>query len=168
VRAFLLAIPFAACACGSNPEPPRPPAADTVRTDASRPQALEEALGWRHHKTIDADLNGDSANERIVLASDVTVDASGRPLWEDGHRWAVFAEAEGQHTLLYAAFVPNGHVEAAVLTPGADGVRRVLIHERTPNQMRSHVVLYVRPGNAKTEAVADYRVEQWLPALTLP
>ena len=71
-------------------------------------------------------------------------------------------------TLVYAAFVPNGHVEVAVLAPDAQDRRNVLIQERTPSQTRSVVIAYVEPGNAGTVSEANYQIEAWLPTLATP
>ena len=140
----------------------RPLPVDTARAGA------EGATNWPHHRSIDADLNGDGGPEHLVLASDVQLSTSGVPLWEDGHRWAVFIATPPAVTLVYAAFVPNGHVEVAVLSPDAQGRRNVLIQERTPSRARSMVISYVEPGNARTVSEADYQIEAWLPALATP
>lgn len=143
------------------------PAADTptLRPPVDDRVQLADAAQWPHRRTIDADLDGDTMPERIVLAADVSLNAGGEPLWEDGHLWAAFVEDGGQRTLLYGAFVPNGHAEAAVLTGDAGRSRHILIHERTPQQLRTHVVAYEGPGAARGVSAAAYQVERWLPAL---
>jgi hypothetical protein len=126
---------------------------------------LAAAVGWRHRRVLDANIDGDSGQERIVLASDVTVNADGRPLWEDGHRWALFVEDDGQRTLLYGAFVPNGSAEAGVLAP-ANGRRRLLIQERTPQLSQTYVVSYEGPGVAAGVSATSYQIEQWIAPLS--
>ena len=89
-----------------------------------------------------------------MLAADAEVRPDGMPLWEDGHRWALFAEsAAGERTLLYGAFVPNGFAEAAVLQPDDQGRRRVLVQERTPEQVRSLDIEYRGPGEARSASL---------------
>jgi hypothetical protein len=110
-------------------------------TDAARPLDTArvssiDAAEWQHRRSIEADLNGDDTLEHLVIASDVQLSDSATPLWEDGHRWAVFVEETPQLTLLYAAFVPNRHVEVGILAPDAEGRRNVLVQERTPFHIR--------------------------------
>ena len=141
---------------------------DDPPVDTARVRSADEAAAWKHRRTLQADLNRDGSNDRIVLTSDVEVSEKGVPIWEDGHRWAVFVEEGEKRTLLYAAFVPNGHAEAGVMAADSEGRRNVLIHERTPQQTRSLVVAYERPGKAKSISAVYYQIEQWLPPLTKP
>jgi hypothetical protein len=161
IRGAVGALLLAACAGGDAPltDNPamRPPVDDRVR--------IADAASWPHRRTQDADLDADGVPETIVLTSDVSLAAGGAPLWEDGHLWAVFVEDGAQRTLLYGAFVPNGHAEAAVLTAASDGARHVVIHERTPQQLRTFVVAYESPGAARGVSSGDYQVERWLPSL---
>jgi hypothetical protein len=90
----------------------------------------------------------------------------GEPLWEDGHRWAVYADASGQRTLLYSKFLPHGVAEVAVGTVNSDGGRDILIVERTPQHSRAVVVRYGRPGVARLVSDANYALDRWLPSLT--
>jgi hypothetical protein len=126
---------------------------------------LATALSWRHRTALEADLNGDSNAEHLVLTTDVTLNERGEPLWEDGHRWAVYAEASTQRTLLYSRFVPNGVAEVALGIPGPDGSRDVLVLERTPHHSRAMVVKYDRPGVARLVSDANYPLDRWLPSL---
>jgi hypothetical protein len=156
---------LAACAPPAIPPADAPlqePPVDSARISVS------EVAGWRQRRLVGTDLNGNGTLETVVLASDVTVRNDGTPLWEDGHRWAVFVEEGDQRTLLYAAFVPNGHAEAAVLTADDKGHRHVLIQERTPEQTKSLVVSYERPGTARGVSAAYYQIDQWFPDLRNP
>jgi hypothetical protein len=159
------AIAAAVLGCSERTEPPQANPLLAPPVDTSRIGSFEQVLSWKHRRVQQADLDGDAQPEAIVLAADVQLDARGAPLWEDGHRWAVWAEGKGAPTLLYAAFVPNGHVEAAVLSADSQGRRHVLVEERTPAQVRALVVAYERPGAARSVSAAHYQVEQWLPAL---
>ena len=154
----------ASCSPASTGPAGAPP--EILAIDAGR-VTLPDAANWPHRRAVDADLDGDGSGERLILAADVTLDASGRPLWEDGHRWALFVDDDGVRILFYGAFVPNGDVEAAVLEAGPTGARHVLVHERTPSQSRRFVIGY-DAGAARTVSVAGDRIERWLPSLTAP
>ena len=124
------------------------------------PATLE---GWRYRHTITADLDNDGRGEAVVIAADVETLDDGTPLWEDGHRWVVFvADGDAAHRLLYAAFVPHGRVAAAVLEPGAEGQRAVLVVERTPYRLRTLTVRYAA-GAARLDTATEHIVESWLP-----
>ncbi|HEX6250473.1 MAG TPA: hypothetical protein VFZ56_03465, partial [Gemmatimonadaceae bacterium] len=127
---------------------------------------LDTVLGWRHRAVLDVDLDGDGRTEQLVIAADVSLTANAEPLWEDGHRWAIYVVDPAQRTLLYSRFLPNGVAEVGVGAPDADGSREVLILERTPHHSRSIVVEYRRPGSARPISDANYPLERWLPSLT--
>ena len=167
VRPHVLVAVLCCCAACSPAEMlPTGAPPEVLAIDAER-VALPDAANWPHRRAIDADLDGDGSAERLILAADVTLDASGRPLWEDGHRWALFVEDDGAGSLLYGAFVPNGAVEAAVLDAGANGARNVLVRERTPSQSRRFVIGY-DARSARTVSAASDSVERWLPSLAAP
>ena len=141
---------------GSESNPLEAAPVDTARVKSA------EVPSWGYRREISADLDGDRKLERIVIAADVRVGPSG-PLWEDGHRWAVYVEPEkGARTMLYGAFVPNGFAEAAVTAPDDDGKRRVLVQERTPQQVRALEVEY-DDGKARLSSAAHYQIGDWLP-----
>ncbi|HEX8359031.1 MAG TPA: hypothetical protein VF613_02860 [Longimicrobium sp.] len=148
--------------CGrERPEAHNPLSAPPV--DSARVGSVEQVAGWAYRREVGADLDGDRTPERVVLASDVTLGPDGRALWEDGHRWALYVESAGRRTMLYSAFVPNGHVEAAVLDPDDTGRRSVLVQERSPDQVRALEVEYRAPGEARSSSSAYYQVEKWIP-----
>jgi hypothetical protein len=153
---FLLAL--AACQrggwSGNNPATAAP--VDTARVHAA------EVGGWGYRREVSADLDGDGKLERLVIAADVAMGPTG-PLWQGANRWAVYVEpAKGERTLLYGALVPNGFAEAAVLQADQNGRRKVLIQERTPEQVRSMGVEYDN-GKARLSSAATYKVGEWLP-----
>jgi hypothetical protein len=141
-----------------EPNPLEAPPIDTTRV-----RSAEAAASWSYRTEHVADLDGDGQDERIVLAADVTLAANGTPLWEDGHRWAAWVESPGTRTLLYAAFVPNGFVEAAALRPDDKGKRKVLVQERSRSQLRALEIEYRAPGTARLTSAAYYQVDAWLP-----
>jgi hypothetical protein len=162
--AWALCAIMSAC---SQPDRRQQARSDAAPIDASRIR-IDEASQWRHRRVIDADLTADGRRERIVLAADVMLNDAGVPLWEDGHRWAVFVEEGERHTLVYGAFVPNGEAEAAVLAPDGIGSRRhLLVRERTPQQLRTIVIGYDGPDAVRTISAAHYQIEHWLPPLAV-
>jgi hypothetical protein len=140
------------------------PQVQPAPVDLARINPVETAA-WPHRRVIEADLDGDGRRERVVLAADVQLSATGKPLWEDGHRWVVSVGDAPPPTLLYGAFVPNGHVDAAILSADAAGRRHVLVRERTPTTMRTFVISYDEAGIAQLMSQSTYNIEAWVPAL---
>ncbi len=122
-----------------------------------------EVLAWPYRQETSADLDGDGSAEVVILAADVSFSTAGVPLWEDGHRWAVVIQDRDRPGLAYAAFVPRGRVEAAVLQPSSEGKREVLVQERTPERTRALTLAYDAPGKIRSVSAAHYQVETWLP-----
>ncbi|HEX6368049.1 MAG TPA: hypothetical protein VF006_03890 [Longimicrobium sp.] len=160
----MMMIVLAACRPADPPGAAERNPLEAPPVDSARVGDARLAAGWAYRRELSADLDGDGPAERIVLASDVEVRPDGTPLWEDGHRWALFAETPaGERTLLYSAFVPHGFAEAAVLQADDQRRRRVLVQERTPQQLRSLEIEYRGPGDARSSSAAYYQVESWLP-----
>ena len=160
-RALLATLALGACARAPDTRrEPNPLEAPPI--DSTRVRSADEPSTWGYRRALDADLDGDRREEQLVIASDVVLGAGGTPLWEDGHRWAVYVEAPVGRTLLYAAFVPNGFVEAAALAPSDTRVRRVLVQERTPAMLRALEVEYEGPGAAKLRSGAHYPLGTWI------
>jgi hypothetical protein len=150
--------------CARPPAEKRVAGAGTPAIDSARAGSADAAAAWGWRREARADLDGDGRPETVAIASDVTAGDDGLPLWEDGHRWAVYVEAEtGRRTLLYSAFVPRGHAEAAILAPDEEGRRHVLVQERTPSGLR--VLQIGWPDGEVTEAKGggEFAVAEWLP-----
>jgi hypothetical protein len=150
-----------ASGCGSDPSARNTPvaAAELLGIEVSP----GDALGWSHRGDLTADLDGDGSAEVAVLTADVQLSAAGAPLWEDGHRWALVIRDGSDTTVAFAAFVPQGFVEVAVLRPSSQGSRDLLLQERTPSQLRSISIGYAGPHRATATSAAYYQLEQWLP-----
>lgn len=161
----LLAVAGAAASCRPAAEPPEDNPLAAPPVDSARAGSVEEVARWPLRSGLEADLDADGAAESIVLASDVTLAPDGTPLWEDGHRWAVVVGDDGQGTLLYSAFVPHGHVEAAIGIESGDGTRSVIVHERSPQRAVSYTVAYEAPLRARLVSAGYDHVERWLPPL---
>jgi hypothetical protein len=158
---ILLALTLWGCAPErrrAEPNPLEQPPIDSVRVGS-----LALVAGWFHREEASADLDGDGRDETVVLASDVELGRDDQPLWEDGHRWGLYAEgAGGERTLLYSAFVPNGRASAAILQPDDRGRRRVLVEERSASQLIVFEIEYDGPGKARLSSAAFSQVERWL------
>lgn len=164
MKRFLLAVVLtSALSCQAAPDLPEENPLSAPPVDAKLGVSAGDALGWGYRRELRADLDGDGSPEQVVLASDVVMNDRGLPLWEDGHRWAVVVREDETDTLVFLAFVPNGFVEAAVMTASSEGDRDLWIQERTPAQVRDIAVSYDGPGAARTVSAAYYQVEQWMP-----
>ena len=114
------------------------------------PQALAGDSGWTYQQSVAADMDGDGRDETVVLICDVTVDAGGLPLWEDGHRWQVYVrEADGAVTRLYARFLANGTLTAEITTPPSGTTLGIALVERTPDHLGVYEYRYRGPGRTE-------------------
>lgn len=111
------------------------------------PPAVAGDSGWAYQQQVVADVDGDGSDESVVLISDVLLDARGRPLWEDGHRWQVYVrEPDGRVTRLYARFLPNGTLTADLAAPPSGTQLGILLVERTPQHIAVFELRYRGPG----------------------
>lgn len=166
LRALVLPCALSAATAGCSPQRMAQRGTnplDAAPIDTSKVRSADEAADWKYRQELAVDLDGDRQAETLVIAADVDLADNGDPLWEDGHRWAVYVDAEQGRTLLYAAFVPSGFVEAAALTPGDDGKRKVLVQERIPSQLRALELEYLAPRSARLSSGAYYQIQDWLP-----
>ncbi len=153
-----MAVTVAGC------EQTSPPLADTSRTyaqtgipsatfdsavnliDPRVPRAVAGDTQWKYVQRAKADFDGDGNDETAVLIADVTLDARGNPLWEDGHRWQLyFEEADASRNYVYARFLPNGKLEASVTVPDEEKMPTVVLREVTPHTLGIYEVRYAGP-----------------------
>ena len=144
---------------------------DAPPIDSSR-VLLADALAWSVQRGQAADLDGDGADERLVVASDVMPGPDGAPAWEDGHRWAVWvlepetdASGDSVRTQLYGAFVPTGRADVYVTAPSVGEPPGVLVLERGGTRVATHEVRYHGPADARSVSSATYPV---LPRVPYP
>ena len=165
-HALLATVALAACGSPSENVPVDAPPIDHERV------SLGDAVGWPLQRALRADRDGDGADERLVVASDVAVDPAGAPMWEDGHRWAVYVvdalEAGGgatdsSRTLLYGAFLPMGRAEVAVTEPSEGEPPRVFVLSRSAGRVTAEDVAYDGPGEARGLGSATFSPTTWVP-----
>lgn len=112
------------------------------------PAATAGDSGWRYQQQVVADIDGDDDDETVVLISDVTLDAGGQPLWEDGHRWQVYVrESDGRVTRLYARFLPNGRLTAELAMPPSGATHGIVLIEQTPAHIGVYEFRYRGPNS---------------------
>lgn len=163
-RAMICLLTAGALAgCDSGEVPDAEPSPLSQPPVASRAfSSVDEVLGWGYSRTFEADLDGDGIEERLIVAADVEVDEQDRPLWEDGHRWAVVVEDGSELTPLFGDFVPNGFVEASLLQGDGSRPGPVLILTRSPSQLQLFEVEY-RADEGHLLSSANYLIDSWLP-----
>lgn len=112
------------------------------------PPAVAGDTGWAYQQQAVADIDGDGDDETVVVLSDVMLDASGRPMWEDGHRWQVYVrEGDGRTTRLYARFLPNGKLTAEMAVPVSGTTLGIILLEQTPHHLGVYEYRYRGPDN---------------------
>lgn len=158
IAVMLSATSIAACDSRS------PPLADTSRIyaetgitrvtfdsavdliDAKVPRAVAGDPQWEYVQRAKADFDGDGREETAVLIADVTLDARGVPVWDDGHRWQLyFEEADSTRTYIYARFLPHGKLEASVTVPDEEKMPTVVLREITPHGLGIYEARYSGP-----------------------
>jgi hypothetical protein len=146
-------------ACGVTTRAPETARADSSRTatigrdsaadliDARVPRAVAGDSGWRYQQRVRADLDADGEQETAVLIADVGLDGQGTPMWEDGHRWQVYVEEQdGRRTYLYARFLPNGKLLAAVADAASGTTPAIVLLEQTRFMLGAYELAYRGPA----------------------
>jgi hypothetical protein len=171
--ARLLSVAVAAVAC-SQPTPEDAAVArggtqeraeaqaDTIPDliQARVPPAAAGDSGWRYQQSVVADMDDDGKDETVYLISDVTLDAGGAPLWEDGHRWQVYIrEDDGAVTRLYARFLPNGKLTAEIVTPASGSALGLVLLEQTPSRIALYEFRYRGPNRVSVYRRFDRTID---------
>lgn len=154
---FLVLLPLlAACRMSEFP----PDASRGSLSDTSMALARAGDPGWAYVQRASVDFDADGELETAVLISDVTLDAKGAPLWEDGHRWQVYIEEPtGERTYLLRKFLPNGSLSADVVRRDS-GTRSILLVSRTPHQVTVHEIKYSGPERVLLVNAIERPIEQ--------
>lgn len=135
---------------------------DTVAdlVQARVPSAAAGDSGWMYSQQVTADIDGDDRDETVVLISDVTLDAGGTPLWEDGHRWQVYVrEQDGATTRLYGRFLPNGKLTAELVVPPAGRTLGIVLIEQSPVHIGVYEFRYRGPNQVEVFRRLDRDIE---------
>ena len=138
--------PAAAGAAGTPPQQPL--------VDSAHDLAVAGEDGWMYSRAATADLDGDGADERVVVMARAET-REGRPLWDDGQPWQVYVEEpDGRRTHLYARYVQLGSVIMRVGLGEGDTRPSIVIVEHVPDRIALYELRYHGPG--RTEAVHRY------------
>jgi hypothetical protein len=157
MRQFFFALIALQAACRMSEFPPD--ASRGALTDTTMALAKAGDPGWAYVQRATVDFDADGELETAVLISDVTLDATGAPLWEDGHRWQVYIEEPtGERTYLYRRFLPNGSLAADVVRRDS-GTRSLLLVARTPHQLTIHEIKYSGPERVLLVNVIERPIE---------
>jgi hypothetical protein len=156
-----LGLSILACSPAAQQRAEPPP---TTLLSAKIPKAKAGDEGWKYQQRASADLDGDGVAEAAVLISDVTLDARGQPMWDDGHRWQVYVEEpSGERTYVYARFLPNGKLTAQLTH--ADMVSRptLVLLEQMPYAIGVYEITYDGPDRIRVEKRLDreIRSNEW-------
>jgi hypothetical protein len=79
------------------------------------------------------DVDVDGAAEHIALYADVVQDGTGRPLWEDAHRWILLVHDGGDTYPLVSALVPFGTIAFVIIAADGDDPPRIVAERRGGN-----------------------------------
>jgi hypothetical protein len=113
--------------CGGGRYGPIPAARDTIpRIAVDKSTSMQMPLPAVQVASAHADLDADGALEELEIRADVELDAGGRPMWEDGHRWvALVRDGTDEHRLV-DEFVPQGTLTAWVVESG-EGIPTIVV-----------------------------------------
>ena len=114
------------------------PAADSARFVG--PGAVPEYARTRLDSAA-VDVDGDGTEERVEVYAEVDLDRAGRPMWDDGQRWALVVRRGEAAYPVFAGFVQLGTLQFAAV-------------ERAEGDAAALLVL--------TNAGAGLAVEKWV------
>ncbi|MGE5527682.1 MAG: hypothetical protein ACM3X6_00875 [Patescibacteria group bacterium] len=111
---LLLACLLATVACKRQNTVLAPPVEPPVDLVNEVYQASDPTKGdWPYRASVNADLDGDQVEERIVLLCDVE-SYEGKVCWDDGQVWEVCVdEPSGERTLVYLGYIQFGEMRVA-------------------------------------------------------
>ena len=117
--------------------------ADSVDTPAGRiiqAGGMLEQTGYTTLDSVAFDVDRDGHRELITLAATVERSATGEPLWEDGHHWALVARHASTQYVLLEEFIPWGTMRFWVTRP-ENGGARILVLSESANAGNGSVIL---------------------------
>lgn len=124
------------------------------------PTAAAGDSGWKYAQRVTADLDDDGVEETLVLISDVQLDKSGQPLWEDGQQWQVYVqEPDSVVTRLYARFIPNGKLMAELTAADVGAAPSVVLVEQAEERIGVYEIRYRGPGRVEVFKRLDRQLD---------
>lgn len=100
-----------------------------------------EQTGYVTLDSVAFDIDRDGHRELITLAATVERSATGEPLWEDGHHWALVARHASTQYVLLEEFIPWGTMRFWVTRPETGGATRILVLSESGNAGNGSVIL---------------------------
>ncbi len=154
VTAIVAVALVGACAGADAPEPAAvdsgaitAPVETVVLIDSGRAPAVAGTDGWNYHRTALGDIDGDGADESVVIAARVEM-VHGRPAWDDGQQWQVYVEeADSSRTVVYARRLQLGALTLRIEAGPAGAPRRMVLMEHLPDRLAVYEVAYRGPAN---------------------
>lgn len=92
-----------------------------------QPAGMLEQTGYATLDSVAFDVDRDGFREILTLAATVERSATGEPLWEDAHHWALVARHASTQYVLLEEFVPWGTMRFWVTRPESGGIARVFV-----------------------------------------
>ena len=124
------------------------------------PSAKAGDPGWMYQQSVVADLDSDGKEDTVYLISDVTLDAGGAPLWEDGHQWQVYVrDDDGSITRVYARFLANGKLTAEIVVPPSGTALGLVLLEQTPSRIAAYEFRYRGPSRVQVYTRLDRAID---------
>lgn len=118
-----------------------------VLVDSGQSPAVAGVDGWNYHRSASADIDGDGALERVVIAARVEM-VRGRPAWDDGQQWQVYVEeADSSRTVVYARRLQLGALTLRIEASSGSGPRHIVLMEHLPDRLAVYEVGYRGPGD---------------------
>ena len=114
IGVLLLLSLLVAAGCSRKASKPTDDSVNLI--NAQYPVHIAGDQGWDYAKTLPYDLDGDGAEEKLMLIANVQwVDAQSTFAWDDGHNWQVYVEeSDGTRTYLFDNWVQMGKLQAMV------------------------------------------------------
>lgn len=69
-----------------------------------------DILDWTEVSRYTGDVDGDGANENVVLVTEAKKDKNGELLWNDGQNWALYVDGSEKDYVLFKNYVNIGNV----------------------------------------------------------
>ncbi|MCG0239418.1 MAG: hypothetical protein L6E13_09500 [Firmicutes bacterium] len=140
---------------GGNAPGGNPSGKEVNRINPHYPQGVAGQREWGYHQETRADLDGDGAEEKLVVIARVGRPSGGQDYsWDDGQPWNVYVEEpDGTRTYVFADWVQLGQLNVGVTDDGD-----VVILELAGAGWTLYHVDYQGPGKFKMVQLAQVPV----------